>query len=141
MNIEALRESLQARTRAPVALQETGPRQVVQRHRDRLLGGVRDHRQAEQESVPDVRELEDADDDECRQRERQHDLPEDLDDPGAVDARGLDQLAGDVREVVAVALATASPKAQPPIEVNPAVPWGTRSFAPSQVSAGWSSLT
>ena len=33
--------------------------------------------------------------------ERQHDLPEDLDQPGAVDPRRLDQLVRHIREVVA----------------------------------------
>jgi hypothetical protein len=66
-----------------------------------LLLRVEYNGNAEQEVVPDVGELEDADNDEGRCRQRQHDLAEDAHESGAVNPRGLDQLVRHVREVVA----------------------------------------
>ena len=56
---------------------------------------------AEQEFVPDAGELPDHGDDQDRRRQRQDDLEEDAPEAGAVDARRLDEIVGNVDVVVA----------------------------------------
>ena len=78
-----------------------GAGQVVQGDRHRLCDRIGHHRDAEEKVVPDVGELEDADDDKGRDRQRQHHACEGGDQAGAVHARGVEQFGGHAGEVVA----------------------------------------
>src|SRR5580698_1388744 len=71
-----------------------------QRHRDRLLRSAREN-DAEQKFVPDAGELPDHGDDQNRRRQGKNDLEKDSPEPGAVDARRLDEVVGDVDVIVA----------------------------------------
>ena len=73
--------------------------EVVERHRHRLAVEVGE-RGAEQEVVPDVGELPDDADHRDRPRGRQHDPPEDGEEPRAVDHRRPDQLGRELLVVV-----------------------------------------
>src|ERR1700677_1640929 len=75
-------------------------RQCDQRHRDGLLGPAGED-DAEQEFVPDAGELPDHSDDEDRRRQGKDDLEEDSPEAGAVDARRLDEVVGNVDVIVA----------------------------------------
>src|SRR3984957_4964382 len=74
-------------------------RQRDQRWRDRLLGPACEH-DAEQEFVPDAGDLPDHSDDKDRRRQGKDDLEKDAPEPGAVDARRLDEVVGDVDVIV-----------------------------------------
>src|SRR5579883_1522729 len=65
------------------------------------LAAARGEDDAEQIVVPDAGELPDHGDDQDRRRQRQDDLPENPPEAGAVDARRLDQVVGNVDVVVA----------------------------------------
>src|ERR1700733_2189457 len=85
-----------ARDIVRVGVHLTG-RQRDQRRSDRLLGSPGED-DAEQEFVPDAGELPDHGDD--RRREGKDDLEKDSPEAGAVDARRLDEVVGDVDVIV-----------------------------------------
>src|SRR5579863_10610625 len=71
-----------------------------QRGGDRLLRSAGED-DPEQKFVPDAGELPDHGDDQNRRRQRKDDLEKDAPESGAVDARRLDQVIGDVHVIVA----------------------------------------
>ena len=68
------------------------------RRRRRLVGA--DHRDGDQVVVPGPQELEDRERGEHRHRQREHQAPEDAEVVGAVDARRLEDVLGQRRDVV-----------------------------------------
>ena len=75
-------------------------RERDQRRGDRLLRSAGED-DAEQVFVPDAGELPDHGDDQDRRRQRQDDLEKDAPEAGAVDARRLDEIVGNVDVIVA----------------------------------------